>query len=708
MVKFGRYFESMVEMRPEWRNAYVNYHALNQLLGAVKNGVFHRRAGSDGSLQSVSPQVVCGQTPGPCSPFEQRAPNGGDVDDDGEDVIYTKNGRQPSKSETSPLVSSSQQAGESQRYGGEYRHLPIDDAVAYTEHQPSNLESAASQEPKYPDLVDVPQGLCCPMVSREAAAAALQFEDCLLSEVNKSSLFAKKSYCTYRKFFNDNYSKWKAKGIPPRRAKDSLRFVTGELSHLLQFIETNTLAVKTALKKYLNSHPFYVKQELEEQALLDRYAETTAEIAELQNDITVLWADLFNDSDVSEAKIHITTSKLSVRQSFRSGMFFALIVAEIMYYLHVAYELKPSRDVVLREQWIFPVGRFCVTIVFAQLCWSWVLWNFDRRRINYLYVFEFQAGITMTWLQCLEYALMMMFLCILCCILFVRSNLHEDVGCYASSAGFPYLAPYCLPFFLVVWTLTMLIPIRHVMKKTRHAFAKVLWKCVKLPFGDVRFVEFFVADWGTSLMLPCGDFLYLVCFYTAGAKYAFTNDPVDVCSSVEAKFQYPVAMIPFFWRACQTFKMWRRTGLKAHLINHGKYQSFMVFFVFSWANALWPSGALNVLQWTWHVVAEIYAWIWDVLMDWGWIQGRERRMMFKGYWPYVTAAIVDFVLRHYFILCTLYVQPRIGPDYMLLIQAVVEVFRRSMWSIFRIENENLNNLEMYRKIDFVPHVVVDE
>ena len=82
-------------------------------------------------------------------------------------------------------------------------------------------------------------------------------------------------------------------------------------------------------------------------------------------------------------------------------------------------------------------------------------------------------------------------------------------------------------------------------------------------------------------------------------------------------------------------------------------------------------------------------------------------MMFPAR-TYVVASIVDFCLRMYWILVVLYIQPAIGKDYTYLMQGTVEVFRRSMWSIFSIENENVNNLELYRTIDFVPQVALRE
>ena len=50
------------------------------------------------------------------------------------------------------------------------------------------------------------------------------------------------------------------------------------------------------------------------------------------------------------------------------------------------------------------------------------------------------------------------------------------------------------------------------------------------------------------------------------------------------------------------------------------------------------------------------------------------------------------------------VENAVDKNWYKLMRGDVEVARRAMWSVFRIENENTNNLETYRSIDFVPKV----
>ncbi len=73
-------------------------------------------------------------------------------------------------------------------------------------------------------------------------------------------------------------------------------------------------------------------------------------------------------------------------------------------------------------------------------------------------------------------------------------------------------------------------------------------------------------------------------------------------------------------------------------------------------------------------------------------------------WAYWTAIVVDLIARLWFIVAYTKVKPVTGPHWMNVFIGDIEVARRAMWSVFRVENENINNLETYRSIDFVPKV----
>lgn len=114
--------------------------------------------------------------------------------------------------------------------------------------------------------------------------------------------------------------------------------------------------------------------------------------------------------------------------------------------------------------------------------------------------------------------------------------------------------------------------------------------------------------------------------------------------------------------------------------------------------------------WTFLFFASsIYSFIWDVYMDWG--LGRKEygylapRLMYPKKSAYYATIAMDLVLRSMWVLSLL--PPSSGaafalPAYLYSLQVLLELFRRTVWGFFRLENEHRSNINRYRRVDFVP------
>jgi len=110
-------------------------------------------------------------------------------------------------------------------------------------------------------------------------------------------------------------------------------------------------------------------------------------------------------------------------------------------------------------------------------------------------------------------------------------------------------------------------------------------------------------------------------------------------------------------------------------------------------------------------ISTIYSWLWDVFQDWNLFDStqpgfiRKRRILSNTYYYYL-AIIMDLVFRIFWTwtlipngrqtdlsIINLYIAP---------FSAMAEIFRRTMWSFFRLENEQLNNTAGYRKSTHIP------
>jgi len=124
------------------------------------------------------------------------------------------------------------------------------------------------------------------------------------------------------------------------------------------------------------------------------------------------------------------------------------------------------------------------------------------------------------------------------------------------------------------------------------------------------------------------------------------------------------------------------------------------------------STGVNLFQIFWmglFVISSLYSYVWDVYMDWG--LGRREygflgpRLMFPRKSYYFSVMAADLVLRFMWVLTL--IPPQSGakfelPAYLSAISMVLELFRRTIWSFFRLEHEHRQNTDGYRRVGVVP------
>ena len=177
------------------------------------------------------------------------------------------------------------------------------------------------------------------------------------------------------------------------------------------------------------------------------------------------------------------------------------------------------------------------------------------------------------------------------------------------------------------------------------------------------------------------------------------------------------AALPLLIRFAQCLRMYSATKLRMpHLANGFKYcfaQSVVLFGALHFnvhESKSW--SALKILWVASYALSTLYTYSWDVLMDWG--LGfkdfgflRKRRMISFMRWPYYTAMMADFFLRFLWTVSLVPASATIGLGVFLHDNVVpwlgfIEIARRAMWSIFRLENEHLTNTSGYRRLKYVP------
>lgn len=384
----------------------------------------------------------------------------------------------------------------------------------------------------------------------------------------------------------------------------------------------------------------------------------------------------------------------------------------------------------------FPVFRGCFGLVAWHWFWGMSVYIWTRYRINYIYLFEFDPRNVATPVDIFNDAVDETLVLLICMILYYKA----DAGDMPNSR----IPPYTYPTFLIFYAIKCLL-----FPWNRR---KELWLNIKqvfiAPLVSPTFFQTYVGDVFTSMVKIFQDLLWTACFILSGdfllsvddQKHGYVHAAKQgYASGWHEQFWYKniaiplICMFPLWLRLNQCLRKYLDTGNRMpHLANAFKYSMSQMVTLFGAFHPLYlmhygeasahPDGEGGIVmtnfrygstfQYFWFflfISSSLYSFCWDVYMDWG--LGRREygylgpRLMFKQQSYYYLVMCVDLVLRFLWVLTL--VPPQSGaefqlPVYLSAVQMMLELFRRTVWSFFRLENEHRQNTEGYRKINVVP------
>lgn len=170
-----------------------------------------------------------------------------------------------------------------------------------------------------------------------------------------------------------------------------------------------------------------------------------------------------------------------------------------------------------------------------------------------------------------------------------------------------------------------------------------------------------------------------------------------------------LSCLPGIWRALQCIRRYWDTGNKfPHLLNCGKYFATITYYMTLSIYRMDKSGPNKAAFITFAVINAIYTSFWDIYYDWSLGDPRARHpflrkeLGYKKVWWYYTAMIIDPILRFAWVLYIvdpLQLQHSAKTSFC---SALAEIFRRGIWSVFRVENEHCTNVSRFRASRDVP------
>ena len=222
-----------------------------------------------------------------------------------------------------------------------------------------------------------------------------------------------------------------------------------------------------------------------------------------------------------------------------------------------------------------------------------------------------------------------------------------------------------------------------------------------------------------SLVDACKNAELFFCLYARG-----WNDPAR-CNSGSSRLLGFLTTLPGLFRLGQCIRRYHDTRMVfPHVANAFKYLCTVIFYMTlslyriqqanypdpdngqqSIPNATLTLKAIFVLFAT---INSIYVTLWDILIDWSLGHFKAEWPLLReplGFnWPvfYYVAMILDPPLRFNWLPYVLVAGELQHSALLSFFVALTEIFRRSFWSLIRVENEHMTNVGMFRASRDIP------
>ncbi|KAK8667808.1 hypothetical protein V6N13_105289 [Hibiscus sabdariffa] len=259
------------------------------------------------------------------------------------------------------------------------------------------------------------------------------------------------------------------------------------------------------------------------------------------------------------------------------------------------------------------------------------------------------------------------------------------------------------PIVLVI----LFCPFNIAYRSTRFFFIKSLFRCLCAPLYRVTLPDFFLADHLTSQIQAIRSLDLYICYYGLGER----SQRQSKCHGhgVYNALYFVIAVIPYWLRFLQCIRRWFEEKEAMHVYNSINYILTIVAVIIRGIFELKKGMVWMVLALLSSAVAIVTSTYWDIVVDWGLLRRHSKnpylrdKLLVPYKSVYFAAMALDVVLRVSWM--QLVFEFNLHSLHRMAITTVVsclEIVRRGIWSFFRLENEHLNNVGMYRAFKSVP------
>jgi hypothetical protein len=390
-----------------------------------------------------------------------------------------------------------------------------------------------------------------------------------------------------------------------------------------------------------------------------------------------------------------------------SGIAMALTVITIFYYFH-DYRLisVPYSDtsLFLYKVAFYPI--FMLILFFGDI----LIWS--AYSINYVFIFELNPRKRLSKYEVLDLGMICYNVWIFSLLMYLLFSCLDAKG-EIDIGGYAWIIPLIMYLFYISW---LLFPLRLFYRSARFWLIGTISRIACAPLVHVKFRDFFIGDQLTSLVEFLSETQLLICIY----PMTLNPNSALFCTGYTSLALPILSIWPHLARFLQCLRRYRDSQkFHPHLVNAGKYFSSIAALMFAYLDAkILANGQPYATSWNYfrvlwivaNFISTVYKLGWDMYMDFGLLRfgkgikypGLRREIIFHPFWYYV-AMVQNFLLRFTWV-PMIFINNYLGSQISVsksgfwvdLLSGSLEIFRRCVWNIFRLENEHLNNVEEYR------------
>ncbi|KID87626.1 exs [Metarhizium guizhouense ARSEF 977] len=334
-------------------------------------------------------------------------------------------------------------------------------------------------------------------------------------------------------------------------------------------------------------------------------------------------------------------------------------------------------------------GYFLLLFMFSFFCINCFIWT--KNKINYRFIFEFDQRSVLDWRRLAEFP--SFFLLLLGIFMWMNFSRY----------GPDWLYIYYPVFLISITAAIIFFPGPTLSHKSRSWFVYAHWRLLLAGFYPVEFRDFFLGDMYCSLTYSMANIELFFCLY------ANKWDNPSQCNSNHSRLLGFFMALPPLWRLFQCVRRYKDTcNVFPHLVNGGKYIMTILCTVMLSLYRINGTRSNLALYIAFSTINGIYVSIWDLFMDFSLLQTDARHfalrdiLAFKRRWPYYFIMVVDPLLRFAWIFYAIFTHDLQHSTLVAFAVSFVEIVRRGMWALFRVENEHCANVSQYKASRDVP------